>query len=202
MSAVALLLLASILPAADDKKTDKKEPKKPDPAAKVTITAEIACLHCTFGQGNSCAVCLALDEKTPVLLAGNAAKRFEDDRLSKKVLVAEGVLSMNKDRRLVLTTDDAHFQTDKDAGKSPEKGQVKVVGLSCCGHCDLGLTDDCAVAITNATLPIVLEGKLATEQCDEAKEKRTATSVGRLYLDKKGVLKLDATKLNLEKKEK
>jgi len=40
------MLLALAAAGAD------KEAKKPAPAARVTITAELACLHCTFGEGD------------------------------------------------------------------------------------------------------------------------------------------------------
>src|SRR5262249_32613521 len=101
MNAFAVLLLGLAASAAD------KDENPPAPSARATVTAEIACLHCTFGEGDGCAVCLKIDDKTPVLLAGKAAQQFADDRLSKKVLVVEGTLTLNKDKRLVLTSDDA-----------------------------------------------------------------------------------------------
>src|SRR5437588_3418090 len=113
MTWFAATLLALAAPAAD-------KDAKPAPA-KVTITAELACLHCTFGEGDSCAVCLKIDDKTPVLLTGKAAKEFEPLRLEKKVLVAAGTLTVNKDKRLVLTLDKAHLFTDKDRQTAPAK---------------------------------------------------------------------------------
>src|SRR5438552_15034249 len=105
MTTVASLLLAFAVYAPVG---DAKQPKPPA-SARVTITAELACLHCTFGQGENCAVCLKLDDKTPLPLAGKAAKEFEEMRLSKKLLVAEGTLSLDKDKRLLLTRDKAHL---------------------------------------------------------------------------------------------
>jgi hypothetical protein len=51
MTVLPLLLALSV--AAD---------KPAPPTAKATVTAEVACLHCTFGEGDGCAVCLKLDE--------------------------------------------------------------------------------------------------------------------------------------------
>src|SRR5437763_16427319 len=111
MTVLPLLLALSI--AAD---------KPVPPAAKTTVTAELACLHCTFGEGDGCAVCLKVDDKTPVLLAGKVARQFEEMRLSKKVVVVEGVLSLDKNKHLVLTGDSGRLYTDKDKGKCPDEG--------------------------------------------------------------------------------
>ncbi len=189
MTQLVCLLLAVTTSA------DGKETKKPAPPARVVITAELACLHCTFGEGDSCAVCLKLDDKTPVLLAGKAAKEFEEMRLDRKVLVAEGTLSINKDKRLVLTSNSAHLYTDKDKGKVPEKGQARVTGASCCGKCDLELCDQCAVAIKNGTFPIVLDGKLAMQHVKEGKDAKLVTATGKVFIDKRGLLRLEALKL-------
>jgi hypothetical protein len=194
MNALALLCLGLV--AADDAAKTDKAP------AKVTITAELACLHCTFGEGDNCAVCLKIDDKTPVLLEGKAAEPFFKDRLDKKVVVAEGTLSRNKDKRLVLTTANAHEYTDKDKGKAPEKGQTRVEGKACCGHCDLGLCDECTLAIKNASAPIVLDGKLAAKHAEEGKEAKPVTATGQLFLDAKGLLRLDAKSVELGKAEK
>src|SRR6266581_2267465 len=106
MTQLAVLLLALTTPAVDQGTTDAAKTAAP---ARVTITAELACLHCTFGEGDHCAVCLKVDDQTPVVLEGKAAQQFEEARLSKKVLVAEGTLSVDKDKRLVLTSDNAHL---------------------------------------------------------------------------------------------
>ncbi len=192
MVQTALVLLALAVPAADDA-------KKTDPAARVTVTAEVACLHCTFGQGDGCAACLALDDKTPIVLEGKAAKQFMEDRFSKKVLVVEGVLSINKDKRLVLSSDDAHVLNDKDKGKAPEKGEVRITGTSCCAHCDLGIAKSCAVAIKNATFPIVLQGTLAEKCNEEDRDAKVAVGTGKLSLDANGVLRLDVKQLTIGK---
>src|SRR4051812_21033293 len=128
MTPFAVLLLAVAVPAAD---AEPKQAKQPAPA-RVTITAELACLHCTFGEGDDCAVCLKVDAKTPILLSGKAAKQFEDLRMEKKVLVAEGTLTVNKEKRLVLTSDKAHLHTAKDKGKAPAVGEARLEGVSCC----------------------------------------------------------------------
>jgi hypothetical protein len=171
--------------------------RKPVPAAHVSVTAELACLHCSFGIGDGCAVALKLDDKTPLVLAGPAAKKFEEQRLEKKVLVVRGTLTLGKDKQLTLTSDDARLFTEKDKAIAPAKTQVRVEGVPCCGQCDLKVCDDCTLAIVNARHPIILDGKLALQHAEEAK---AITATGRLFLDKRGLLRLDATKVDLVKK--
>jgi hypothetical protein len=192
MSWFVPLLLALVAPA--DGTNDP--PVKAARTARVTVTAELACLHCTFGEGDGCAVCLKIDAKTPVLLAGKAAKQLEEMRLSKKVVVVTGTLTLNKDKRLVLAGDDARLFADGDKGKAPAKGQARVEGLPACGSCDLKLCDECTLAVVNGPAPIILDGKLAREHAEGA---RAVTALGRLYLDKRGLVRLDASKVNLEK---
>jgi hypothetical protein len=193
MCSLTLVLLAA-LPAAD--------PKAPAaPPARVTVTAETACLHCTFGEGEHCALCLKLDDKTPVLLDGKAAKPFFASRLDGKVVVAEGTLALSKDKRLVLTCDNVHAWTDKDKGKAPAKGKVRVAGTAVCGQCDLGVCDECTLAVANGSLPVVLDGKLAAGHA-EAKDAQALTAVGTLFRDKPGLLRLRADSADLKKKDK
>jgi hypothetical protein len=189
MSWFAPLLLALVAPAGGADGTPVK-------TARVTVTAELACLHCTFGEGDGCAVCLKIDDKTPVLLTGKAAKELEKMRLSKKVAVVTGTLTLNKDKRLVLTSDDAHLFGDADKGKAPAKGQALVVGLPACGSCDLKVCDECTLAVVNGPAPIILDGKLARAHAEGA---RAITTVGRLFLDRRGLVRLEASKVNLEK---
>jgi hypothetical protein len=186
-----LVLLLAAAPARAD--------EKPTPLARVTLTAELACMHCTFGEGESCAVCLKLDAKTPVLLAGKVAKQFEEDRLSRKVVVLEGTLSLSKDKRLLLTSDKGEFLPEKDAAKYPAKGTIRVEGKPCCGMCDLMVCDECTLAVKNGAAPIVLDGKLAREH-PEGKEKQKAAVEGRPFVDKRGLLRLEATKVQLSEK--
>src|SRR5262245_418432 len=122
---LAILLLQPLSAAADQDK------EKPPPPARVTVNAELACLHCTFGGGEQCAVCLKLDAKTPLVLTGKAVKEFEDARLEKKLLVATGTLARDKDKRLVLATENAALFADvkeKDKDKAPAAGQARVEG--------------------------------------------------------------------------
>src|SRR5262249_29647140 len=163
----------------------------------VVITAELACLHCTFGEGDGCAVCLKLNATTPVLLAGKVAKQFHEDRLDRKVVVVEGTLSRNKDKRLVLTGDTGRFYTVKDKGKrrvhhanpvgfypvkergrAPAKGEVRVAGLACCGQCDLKVCDECTLAVSNGKMPIILDGKLASDHVEKS-DAKTITASGK-----------------------
>jgi hypothetical protein len=196
MTQLAVVLLALTALAADKEVADTTKTAP----ARVTITAELACLHCTFGEGDHCAVCLKLDDKTPVVLAGKSATQFEDERLSRKVLVAEGTLSIGPDKRLLLTSGNAHLYTDQDKGKAPQNTQVLAVGSPCCGHCDLKLCDECTLAIVNAAFPIVLDGKLATKHAEEAQEAKEVSVRGKLFLDKRGVLRLDANAVEVRKK--
>lgn len=192
MTPLTMLLMGLALAGADkDAKTVS--------AAKVTATAELACLHCTFGQGDHCAVCLKLDDKTPLILEGNAAKPFMEQRFSAKVVVAAGTLSLNKDKRLVLTTTDVHAFGDKDKGKAPAKGLVRVTNKACCGHCDLGVVDSCTLAVQNAKAPVVLDGKLAHKYEVESKQNKTVTVTGKLSVDSHGLVRLDAQKVDFAK---
>jgi hypothetical protein len=193
MTWLIALLLTLTAPAADG---GDKQAKKPAPPARVTVTAELACLHCTFGEGEGCAVCLKIDAKTPLLLAGKAAKELEDMRLTKKVVVASGTLAVDKDKRLVLTSDDGRLWTEKDKDKAPPKGQVRVEGRPVCGMCDLMVCDECTLAVANATSPVVLDGKLAREHSEGA---RAITVIGRPFVDQRGLLRVYATKVDLEK---
>jgi hypothetical protein len=187
------LLLALSAPAADG---EAKPAVKPAPA-RATVTAELACLHCHFGEGDNCAVCLKLDDKTPLLLAGKAAKQLEELRFSKKLAVVTGTLSVDKNKRLVLTTDNARLFTDQDKGKAPARGQVRVEGTPACGSCDLKLCDECTLAIVNPGAPIILDGKLARDHAEGAS---AITAVGRAFIDRRGLLRLDAAKVDLVKK--
>jgi hypothetical protein len=185
MTPLTLVLLAA-LPGAD-----QKAPAKPAaPPARVTVTAATACLHCTFGEGDDCALCLKLDEKTPVLLDGKAAKPFFKGRLDGKVVVAEGTLALSKDKRLMLTCDSIHAWTAKDKGQAPDKGKVRVAGTGVC--------DECTLAVGNGALPVVLDGKLAAGHA-EAKDATALTATGKLFRDKRGLLRLQADAVDLKK---
>jgi hypothetical protein len=116
------------------------------------------------------------------------------------VLGAGGTLSLNKDKRPVLTNGEARLVDEKDKGKIPEKGQVQVKGTQCCGHCDLDLCTECTVAVKNAAFPIILDGKLALQHSSEGMEAKTFVATGRLFIDKRGLVRLDAVKLDTEKK--
>lgn len=179
---------------------DAKDEKKTSPAARATVTAELACLHCEFGQGDGCAACLKIDDKTPIVLQGKVAKDLLKQRFDKKVFVVQGTLSIDKEKRLVLTSDDAHEYGDKDKGQAPDKGQARISGQACCGHCDLGIGESCNLAVINAAFPILLDGKLATQLEIEAKEAKSTTVFGRPFVDKKGILRVEAKKVDVEKK--
>lgn len=190
----ALAVLLALTAAPDDKPTEKAAPTK------VTVVAETACLHCSFGIGDDCVLCLKIDDKTPLVLDGKAAKAFHEDRLEKKLIVVEGTLIQRKDKVFVLTCDTARVVTDKDKGKLPEKGQAWVAGALCCGKCDLELCDECTLAVKNGKHSIVLDGKLARDHAEENKGKK-GTAWGKLFVDKRGLIRLDATKVETEKKE-
>ncbi len=198
MIRLAVCLLALIAVAAEP---DAKAPKKTPPPATVTVTAELACLQCTFGEGDGCAVCLKIDDKTPLVLDGKAAKQFMEDRLTRKVVVIDGTLAI-KDKRLVLTSAGGHLYTDKDKGKAPEKGQMRIRGLACCGSCDLKVCDSCTLAIQNGSGSVILDGKLAVQHGAHASEEKTVTVTGKPFIDKRGLLRLDAQTVEFEKAKK
>src|SRR5207247_877698 len=163
-------------------------------------------------EGDGCAAALKIDDKTPILLEGKAGKEFFKARFDKKVLVASGSLTINKDKKLVLTSDDAHVLSDADKGKAPlqgqvrvvgtpvcdvadkgkgaPSGQVRVVGTPVCGRCELALCDECTLAILNAAAPIILDGDLASQHAEEGKGSRQASVVGKPYIDKRGLLRV------------
>jgi hypothetical protein len=152
--------------------------KKAQDTAKITITAETACGHCTFGFGDSCALCLKLDDVTPILLEGKPTEEFFDSRLNSTLIVVEGILSVNKDKRLVLKADKARAYTEKEKGKAPNKGEAHVEGEV--------IAFNAKSAIRNGDHPIVLAVKET--------EGKSATMTGILAIDKDGKLRLDAKK--------
>jgi hypothetical protein len=169
MNILAVLLL-TLVAEGDAKKT-------PAPA-KLTITAETACTHCTFGFGDSCGLCLKLDDVTPVILEGKAAEEFFESRLNGTLIVVEGTLTVNKDKRLVLKANKARAYSDKDKGKAPAKGEARIEGV-------VVLAKD-APAIRNGEHPIALAGKHA--------EGKQETVQGILAIDKSGSLRLEPKK--------
>jgi hypothetical protein len=169
MQFTAVFLLA-LVAQSDAKKT-------PAPA-KITITAETACGHCTFGFGDSCALCLKLDDVTPILLEGKASEEFFESRLSSTLIIVEGTLSVNQDKRLVLKADKARAYTEKDKDKAPKKGDVRIEG-------DVIAVNGKA-AFRNGEHPISLAGKQT--------EGKNTTLTGTLAIDKDGKLRLDSKK--------
>jgi hypothetical protein len=194
MTSAALLFLALTIPAADKDAKDTKDAPKTFPPAKVTVTGELACLHCGFGVGDSCCSAIKIDDKTPLQLKGKVADELKKDRFDKKTVVAEGTLSVSKDKVLVLTVDKAHFLSEKE--KAPPAGEARITGVSACASCDLKLTDDCKVAFRNGEAPILLDGKLS-EKCAEGG--KTFTATGKLSVDKDGHVRLDAKTVEPEK---
>jgi hypothetical protein len=166
MKLITLFLIA-LTAQADAKKT-------PAPA-KVTITAETACGHCTFGFGDSCALCLKLDDATPILLEGKPTEQFFDSRLSSTLIIVEGTLSVNKDKRLVLKADKARAYADKDKGKAPNKGDVRIEGE--------------VIAVNGK--PAIRNGEYSIALADKTAEGKPVTVTGMLSIDKDGKLRLD-----------
>ncbi len=198
MSTQLVAILSFCLPFAAQ---DAKPAAKAAPPARITLTAPLACLHCTFGEGENCAVCLKLDEKTPVLLIGKAVKPFEEERLSGQAVVAAGTLTRNKDKRLELAAETVLAATPKNLETAPAKGLARVEGHACCAKCDLSLFEQCTMAVKNAAVPIILAGKLADQHASEGAEPRPVVVTGKLFLDKAGVLRLEAVKVeDLKKK--
>jgi hypothetical protein len=187
-SILALFLVAAPLAVQDE--------KQPAPAT-ATITADLGCLKCDLGTSKTCAAALLPDKKTPVVIAGKLAKDFEKYRCDKKVLTATGTLSRGADRQLVLTGDNGEFHT-ADNKKAPPKGAARVAGTPICGSCDLQVCDECTLAIANGKAPIILDGKFAK---DHASDYRSIIATGRLYIDQRGLLRLDAARVEKTKKE-
>ena len=188
MSALIILLLT--LPMAGLHAQNKTAP------AKVAITAELVCAHCDFGIGDDCAPALKID-KTAILLTGKTPKDFLDQRFEKKVVTVEGTLELDKNKNLVLAVAKGGFLT-ADNKTAPAKGTARVEGVPVCGSCDLMLCDECTVAVANGKAPIILDGKLAKQHKDE--DARSVTVLGKFYVDKRGLVRLDASKVDVEKK--
>ena len=165
--------------------------KQPEPGAKVVITAEAACLHCHFGIGESCAVALKVDDKTPIVLEGKPAGDLFKARFKKQVFVVEGTLAL-KDKQMVLTAASCRPYDDKEKDKVPTKGLAYLQGPAICGKCDLSLCDSCTLAVKNGKSPILLDGELAQ---DHAEGKGTLLVTGKLFVDKRGLLRVEAKKV-------
>jgi hypothetical protein len=122
MTPLATLLLSLAALGADkDAKDVKEEIKKAQPA-KVTVTAELACLHCTFGVGDSCCAAMKLDDKTPIRLTGKQAEELEKDRFGKKVYVINGTWRC-KDKVMTLAVDSARVFGDADRTLPPPRAR-------------------------------------------------------------------------------
>jgi hypothetical protein len=168
---------------------DPPKEEKPGAAAKVVVTAEVACMHCTFGEGESCATALKLDDKTPLLLEGQAAKDLFKVRLDKKVAVVEGKLQL-KNKQMVLVAEKSRLLDEKEAEKAA-KGTAYVEGPAICGRCDLAVCTECTLAVRNDLANIILQGKLAA---DHAEGKGVIGVTGKLQVEA-GLIRLNATKV-------
>lgn len=186
LSTMCVISLAGSLSAED---------AKAPPSARIFFTADLGCLHCDYGIGDGCAACLKLDAKTPLALAGKAAKQLENDVLDNKVVALEGVLTRDQDKRLVLTSDKAVFVAPKEPGFAA-KGSVRISGTPVCGSCDLKLCAECTLAVANGAVPIILDGPLATRH--RAEDGKHVTTFGQLSIDKRGLMRLLATKVEFQ----
>jgi hypothetical protein len=152
-----VLAVSLTVPVAGLRGQDKGTP----PAAKVVVTADLVCLHCDLGIGDGCVPGLMVG-KTPVQLAGKVVTQFEKDTFDKKVVVVDGVLTLDNKKQFVLASDKGTFHTP-DNKSAPAKGSVRVTGMPVCGSCDLMLCDECTLAVANGSNPIILDGKLAQQ---------------------------------------
>jgi hypothetical protein len=182
-----VILLGGALTLAEDKKEPAAKP------AKVVVTAEAACLHCHFGTGDACAVCLKLDDKTPLVVEGKAAEELFKVRMKKPTYVVEGVLKL-KDKQMILVAEKCMPFEEKSKEKVPGKGLAYLEGPAICGMCDLSLCDECTLAFRNEKTPIILDGELAR---DHAGGKGTIGVTGKLQVDKNGRLRVVASKVDV-----
>jgi hypothetical protein len=162
------------------------EPVKPVPA-KVTMTAEVVCGHCSFGieSEGGCFAALKLDDKTPVILKGKASEPLARATFDKKIFVVEGTLSLNKDKRMVLTLTSARERTDADKEKAPAAGTVRINGTV--------ESKDGSLTIQNGEVPLALgDGKFAKPEANTLVE-----AAGKVVV-KDGKVTLDVT--SVEKK--
>jgi hypothetical protein len=192
------LALAALLLAGPALAEEAKPDAKP---ATVTVTAEVGCLHCDYGIGDGCAACLKLDKDTPLVLEGKGLEPLAQCRFDGVVAVVEGTLSKNG-KQLNLAVSKVRIVDAKEKAKALAAGQTRVVGLACCGSCDLGVCDSCTAAFRNGTSPIILDGKLAARHLEEGDKVRPMTAVGKLFLDKRGLVRLEAVKVELPEEKK
>jgi hypothetical protein len=172
------------------------EPEKKDAAdapAKAVVTAESACLHCHFGTGDSCAACLKLNDKTPLVLEGKAAEEVFKARFKKQPFTVQGALKLNG-KQMVLVVEKATPFDEKS--KAPAKGLAYLEGPAVCGMCDLSLCDECTLAFRNGKTPIILDGDLAR---DHAGGKGVIGVTGKLQVDDRGRLRIVADKVEANK---
>jgi len=173
------------------------EPAKPNAneiaPAKVTVTGEVACLHCHFGQGNGCAPALRLDDKTPLPVLGKAAEVLAPVTFKKRVAAVEGALEL-REKQMVLSAGAAKLLDEKEP--RPARAVAVVEGKPICGRCDLAVCEECTLAVKNGKSPIILDGSKAL---DHAEDLSWIGVTGHLKVDARGLLRIDAAKVEKKK---
>lgn len=107
-------------------------------------------------------------------------------------LWAEGMLATKGKKRLVLLADSVTPLGEKNKASFPPVGKATVEGKAVCGKKDLKLADAPTLSVLNGALPVVLSGMKARA---DAAGKGVIRATGKLSVDKKYLLRLDAEKL-------
>jgi hypothetical protein len=63
----------------------------------------------------------------------------------------------------------------------------------------IGVCEECTLAVKNGASPVVLDGKPAARHAEEGKGAHTVTATGTLSRDRRGLLRLDARTVELQK---
>jgi hypothetical protein len=165
------------------------EPEKAPKSAKAVVTAEVAPAKTPKGQTEAARLVLRINDKTEVLLDLSKVKDTPAVRQPGGVVTVTGVLTLDG-KQAVLTAESVKVFDGKD--KAPAKGVTYLEGDAICGKCDLAKCDVCTLAVKNAAAPVILDGDLAQDHADG---KGPIGVWGRLFVDDRGLLRIEATKV-------
>jgi hypothetical protein len=199
------VLLAGVAPA------DEKKEKPPAPA-RISVRGEVVqfqIVQVAQGEGaqvrmvNTAEATLKVEGlgtlRVNTLKTGLSVKEATEKVLEgvkgKDGLVAEGTLRLDG-KQLVLDADKVRAG-DAQKDRALPLGGVVVEGQAVCGKCDLMKCDDCTLAVQNGAAPVVLDGKLAMRHAEGL---GVIVATGKLRLQKDGLIRLDADKVEEKKK--
>jgi hypothetical protein len=192
-----VVLLAGVATA------EEKKEKAPAPA-RVAVRATVAqFVVAQFGEDFDIQAAvnvdglgrLSIDLGRTSQAAKEAREQVDQARKTGAGIVAEGKLRLEGDR-LVLTADKFRA-ADAEKDRALPLGGVIVEGQAICGMCDLMKCSECTLAVTNGAAPVILDGKLAKRHAEGL---GVIVATGKLRLQKDGLIRLDADKVEEKKK--